>query len=172
MASLVYEVLDQGNLGAAERRVAVTVVPGISAFQAAAARAGAPIGHDFCAISLSDLLTPWEVIERRLRAAAEGDFVVALYNPRSRKRVDQLVRALEILSGHRPPGTPVILATNLGRADERLRVVGLSTFDPEEVDMLTVVMIGASQSRILRLGDGKDRVYTPRGYAAKREGRT
>ena len=172
MASLVYEVMDQGNLGAAERRVAVTVVPGISAFQAAAARAGAPIGHDFCAISLSDLLTPWEVIERRLRAAAEGDFVVALYNPRSRKRVDHLARALEILSGHRPPGTPVILATNLGRADERLHVAELSNFDPEEVDMLTVVMVGASQSRVLRLGDGKDRVYTPRGYAAKREGQS
>ena len=100
MAALVYELLDPasgGKVADAARRVAVEVIPGISAFQAAAAEAGAMIGHDFCCISLSDLLTPWEVIENRLRAAAEGDFVIALYNPRSRARRDQLERALAIV---------------------------------------------------------------------------
>jgi cobalt-precorrin 5A hydrolase/precorrin-3B C17-methyltransferase len=163
MAALAYELLDL-----TPERIAVEVLPGISAFQAAAARAGAMIGHDFCCISLSDLLTPWEVIEKRLAAAAKGDFVTAFYNPRSLRRRDQLERAIAILKPHRSADTPVIIASNLGRADERVRIVPLKDFDPEVVDMLTLVMVGSSQSKSFRRGDGQMHAYTPRGYAKKR----
>jgi cobalt-precorrin 5A hydrolase / precorrin-3B C17-methyltransferase len=159
MASLVFECLDEIERKD-WRRVAVEVSPGISALQACAARIGAPLGHDFCTISLSDLLTPWEAIERRLHAAAEGDFVVAFYNPASMRRRTQLVRALEILSAHRPASTPVILGKSLGRPEESLTVTPLCEFDPDTVDMLSLVMVGSSQTRI-----SGDRVYTPRGYA-------
>ena len=172
MAALVYELLDEPTHGhpvsPAARRAEVVIAPGISAFQAAAARAGAAIGHDFCAISLSDLLTPWEVIETRLHAAAEGDFVIAFYNPRSMRRIDQLVRAIEILSKHRPPETPVIIASDIGRPKENIRVVALRDLDPAEVDMLTLVLVGASTTRMLETGDGRQWVYTPRGYEKKR----
>jgi len=164
MASLVFEIIDLEPC-----RIGVEVLPGISAFQAAAARAGAMIGHDFCCISLSDLLTPWEVIEKRVKAAAEGDFVVSFYNPRSLKRRDQLERALAILAQHRPPQTPVVIAVNLGRPEEKVKIVSLMDFDPEDVDMLTLVMVGASQSRSFVRGDGRTCAYTPRGYAKKRE---
>jgi cobalt-precorrin 5A hydrolase/precorrin-3B C17-methyltransferase len=166
MAALVFELLDR-EPRPEWRRPEVTVVPGISALQAAAARAGAPLGHDFCAISLSDLLTPWPVIERRLRAAAEGDFVVALYNPVSRRRTTQLVRAVEILSAKRPAQTPVVLARNLGRDGEAVTVIDLAALAPEAVDMLTVILIGSSATRRVARGDGGAWVYTPRGYAAK-----
>jgi len=167
MAALVFEMLEHG--GRAEwRRPAIAVLPGISALQAAAARAGAPLGHDFCAISLSDLLTPWPVIERRLRAAAEGDFVVALYNPVSRQRRQQFEVAMEILRGHRAASTPVILARNLGRAGETLRITDLGAIEAAQADMLTVVLVGSSQTRRMTRGDGGTWVYTPRGYAAKR----
>jgi cobalt-precorrin 5A hydrolase/precorrin-3B C17-methyltransferase len=164
MASLVFEILDREPC-----RIAVEVIPGISAFQAAAAKAGAMIGHDFCCISLSDLLTPWDAIERRVKAAAEGDFVVAFYNPRSLKRRDQLERAMSLLGRHRPPETPVIIASNLGRPEERLDIVTLRAFDPEQVDMLTLVMVGSSQSKAMQRGDGRTYAFTPRGYAKKRE---
>lgn len=163
MAALVYEVLDLEP-----QRIAVEVLPGISAFQAAAARAGAMIGHDFCCISLSDLLTPWEAIEKRIQAAAAGDFVTAFYNPRSLKRRDQLERAIGILRLHRPSDTPVIIASNLGRPEETVRIVPLEDFDTGVVDMLTLVMVGSSQSRALQRGDGRVYAYTPRGYAKKR----
>ncbi|MGE0007715.1 MAG: precorrin-3B C(17)-methyltransferase [Parvibaculaceae bacterium] len=163
MAALVFELLDL-----APERVAVDVLPGISAFQAAAAHAGAMIGHDFCCISLSDLLTPWEVIERRLRAAAEGDFVTAFYNPRSLRRRDQLERAIAILRPHRTDETPVVIASNLGRAEENVRIVRLADFEADTVDMLTLVMVGSSQSRSFARGDGRIHAYTPRGYAGKR----
>jgi cobalt-precorrin 5A hydrolase/precorrin-3B C17-methyltransferase len=167
MAALVFEMIDRG--GRAEwRRPEITVVPGISALQAAAARAGAPLGHDFCAISLSDLLTPWPVIERRLRAAAEGDFVVALYNPVSRQRRRQFDVAMEIMRGHRSADTPVILARNLGRAGETLRIIYLADATAAQVDMLTIVLVGSSQTRRVDRGKGRAWVYTPRGYAAKR----
>ncbi len=172
MAALVMEVLDPASgakLSDAARRVEIEVVPGISAFQMAAARAGGFIGHDFCCISLSDLLTPWEAIEKRIRAAAEGDFVVAFYNPRSLKRTDQLDRAIEILKRHRPQETPVVVASNLGRIDEAVIVVALQDFDTRVVDMLTIVLVGSSQSRTFIRGDGRRWAYTPRGYAAKRE---
>ena len=164
MAALVYEIIDLEPC-----RIAVNVVPGISAFQAAAAKAGAMIGHDFCCISLSDLLTPWEVIERRVAAAAQGDFVISFYNPRSLKRRDQLERAFAILATHRPPETPVVIASNLGRPEEHVRIVAFKDFNPDDVDMLTLVMVGSSQSKSFTRGDGRAYAYTPRGYAKKRE---
>ncbi len=167
MAALVYEVLDTGTLGPNEQRVEIKTLPGISAFQAASARAGALIGHDFCTISLSDLLTPWATIEQRLHAAAEGDFNIAFYNPRSLKRTDQLQKAIDILTPHRTPETPVIIASNLGRPTEKVKTVAFKDFNPQEVDMLTIVLIGSSQSKIITRGDGQSYCFTPRGYANK-----
>ena len=135
------------------------VHPGLSALQLAAARAGAPLMHDFCTISLSDRLTPWHVIERRIEAAASGDFVVAIYNPRSRERNWQLTRAKEILLCARPETTPVVMARQLGRSDEQVSLHSLGNLRPEDVDMLTVLVIGNSSSRVQ---DG--RMVTPRGY--------
>jgi cobalt-precorrin 5A hydrolase/precorrin-3B C17-methyltransferase len=167
MASLVYELVDTG--GRADwRRVAIAMEPGISALQALAARGGAPLGHDFCAISLSDLLTPWPAIEARLRAAAEGDFVVALYNPVSRRRTEQLGRARDILLAKRPAETPVLIGRNLGRADEKIEVIALGALDSGRVDMLTTVIVGSSETRRITSG-GSARVYTPRGYAGKKD---
>jgi len=142
------------------------VVPGVSALQAAAARLGAPLGHDFCAISLSDLLTPWEAIERRLSAAAAADFVIALYNPRSERRSWQLERARALIAPHRAPDTPVGVARQLGRPGESVTATSLGALDVDSVDMLSLVLIGSSTTRRLELGDGA-RLYTPRGYADK-----
>ena len=167
MASLVMEVLD-GTPDPAARRIAVRVVPGVSAFQAAAARAGAPIGHDFCAVSLSDLLTPREVIEDRLAAAARADFVIALYNPVSAARRETFDRALRILRVHRGAETPIVVARNLGRAGERVEVIPLGDIDPERIDMLTVLIVGSTATRTFALG-GARRAYTPRGYEAGAE---
>ena len=130
---------------------------------AAAARAGAPLGHDFCAISLSDLMTPRDAILNRLEPAAAGDFVTALYNPQSLRRRDLLVQAKDIFLERRPETTPVVVARNLGRADEAVTVTTLEALDTEAVDMLTLVIIGNSETRILNLADGA-RVFTPRGY--------
>jgi cobalt-precorrin 5A hydrolase/precorrin-3B C17-methyltransferase len=169
MATLVFELIERG--GRADwARVEILGLPGVSAMQVAAARVGAPLGHDFCAISLSDLLTPWRSIERRLRAAADGDFVVALYNPISQRRRSQLLAARDILRGARPAETPVVLGRNLGRPGESVRVTTLGELDPANVDMLTVVLIGASTTRAVSRPDGGTWVYTPRGYAAKTEG--
>ncbi len=165
MASLVFELLERD--GRADwNRVEVVVAPGLSALQAAAARIGAPLGHDFCAISLSDLLTPWQVIERRLEAAAAGDFVVALYNPVSGRRRRQLARAAAILAARRPADTPVVLARNLGRAGESVTVIDLEDLKPDRADMLTLVLVGSSETRRVTTGQGVW-VYTPRGYGAK-----
>lgn len=172
MAALVYELLDATGARAvsdAASRVAVESHPGISAVQMASARAGALIGHDFCCISLSDLLTPRDAILQRLAAAASGDFVTAFYNPRSKRRTDLLDHAKALFQKHRPADTPVIIASNLGRPSELVRVVSLETFDAEEVDMLTIVLIGSSQSRAFARGDGKTVTFTPRGYAKKAE---
>lgn len=173
MGALVYELLDRGpdahGVSDAARRVEVVSAPGISALQAAAARAGAPLGHDFCAISLSDLLTPREDIVRRLHAAAAGDFVIAFYNPVSRRRRTLLAEAQDILLDHRPPDTPVLLASNLGRPEETLRYRRLVDLEVDEVDMLTVVLVGSSNSRLANLGEGP-RMYTPRGYARRIDG--
>ena len=139
------------------------MLPGVSAMHGAAALAGAPLGHDFCAISLSDLLTPWAVIEQRLRAAADGDFVVALYNPASNRRRRGLARAIEILAAKRTPATPVVVARAVGRDDQSVTVTCLRDLDQSSVDMMTLLIVGSSETRVT---DG--RVYTPRGYRAKR----
>ena len=166
MATVVLELLEREER-ADWRRVEVAVVPGISALQAAAARAGAPLGHDFCVISLSDLLTPWSAIEARLKAAAAGDFVVALYNPASSRRRTGLARARDILLEGRPEDTPVVVARNLGRPGETVRTVSLAALAPDDADMLTLVIVGSSRTRRFTAG-ARAWVYTPRGHAAKR----
>ncbi|MDZ7823392.1 MAG: precorrin-3B C(17)-methyltransferase [Ahrensia sp.] len=167
MATLIYELFDKGGISDAARRVEVINSPGISALQGAAARAGAPLGHDFCTISLSDLLTPWADIQRRVRAAGDGDFVIAFYNPVSMKRRTQLAWARDELLNHRPASSPVVLATNLGRVGEKVRIVPLGELNVDDVDMLTVVVVGSSDSRSVTTGDGRTWVYTPRGYSGK-----
>ena len=165
LATLVFELLDRENR-ADWNRVALSVEPGVSAVQAAAARIGAPIGHDFCTISLSDLLTPWEAIENRVVAASKGDFVIAFYNPVSKRRRKHLAAARDILLRERPAGTPVILARNLGRDDERVDVIELGDLTPDHADMLTLVLVGSSETRRIERGDNLW-AYTPRGYGAK-----
>ena len=171
MGALVYELLDRdadkGGVSDAAKRVSIANAPGISALQACSAQIGAPLGHDFCAISLSDLLTPWVSIEKRLKAAAEGDFVIAFYNPVSQRRRTQLAAARDILLQHRPADTPVVLGVNLGRPEETLRVTTLEALTVDEVDMLTTVMVGSSNSKKVMRGDGRPFVYTPRGYAKR-----
>ncbi|HYU13973.1 MAG TPA: precorrin-3B C(17)-methyltransferase [Stellaceae bacterium] len=161
LAALVFELVDREG-----RRdwsaVEIAVAPGISAMQAAASRVGAPLGHDFCAISLSDLLTPWTVIRARIEAAAAADFVIALYNPRSAKRPTKLAEAAAILLAHRSPETPVVIARNLGRAGETQRILRLSELADAEADMLSLVLIGSSRTR--RSAGDPPRLYTPRGY--------
>jgi cobalt-precorrin 5A hydrolase/precorrin-3B C17-methyltransferase len=161
LAALVFELIDRG---ARRDWAAVDIVasPGVSAMQAAAARAGAPLGHDFCAISLSDLMTPWPFIQNRLEAAAAGDFVVALYNPRSARRREALAQAADILLARRVAGTPVLIARNLGRTDERVRIATLGSLADADIDMLTIVIVGSSSTRVIP-GD-PPRLYTPRGY--------
>lgn len=166
MAALVHEVLDV-DPQPAWRGVEVAVVPGVSAFQVASARAGAPFGHDFCTISLSDLLTPRPVIMKRVKAAAEGDFAIAFYNPVSKRRRDQLAEARMILLEHRPADTPVMIGRMLGRPEESMAHTTLAELAVDDVDMMSVVLVGASQTRRYRRL-GADAVYTPRGYARKR----
>jgi cobalt-precorrin 5A hydrolase / precorrin-3B C17-methyltransferase len=153
MASLTLELAP--GLGGPD----VEVIPGVTAALAAGALLGAPLGHDHAFVSLSDLLTPWPVIERRLRAAAAADLAVALYNPRSSRRTWQLDQARAILLGHRPPETPVGVVTDAGRPGQRVERTTLAALDPETVSMLTTVIVGTSQSRWVG-----DRLVTPRGY--------
>jgi cobalt-precorrin 5A hydrolase/precorrin-3B C17-methyltransferase len=167
MATLAFECLEAGRLPDGAARAEIVVAPGISAMQAAAARAGAPLGHDFCAISLSDLLTPWAAIEARIEAAAAADFVVAFYNPVSQRRRTQLAAAKAILLRHRPAETPVVLARNLGRDGESVTTVPLGALEVDRVDMLTLVLVGASTTRQVAAG-GRLWTYTPRGYEKKR----
>ncbi len=164
MASAVLEALDGAPAPLCD--VEVRVVPGLSAMQAAASRVGAPLGHDFAVISLSDILKPWAVIEQRLEAVAGADMAVALYNPASKDRRDQLDRALEVLGRHRAPATPVVVARAVGSAQEAVTVATLGTLDAGAVDMRTVLIVGASTTRVIaaRDGMGTDRVYTPRSY--------
>ena len=154
MTPLIYEMRRERGSD-----IEIASLPGISAFQKAASLLGAPIGHDMCIISMSDLMTPWEVIERRIVAAAVGDFVTAVYNPKSHGRYWQLYRLQEIFLQHRSPDTPVGYVRQAGRDDEVVKLTTLSAFDPEDVDMFTVIIIGNSQSYI---ADGK--LITPRGY--------
>jgi precorrin-2 C20-methyltransferase/precorrin-3B C17-methyltransferase len=163
MAAAVLEALDDGDVSLAG--VEVRVVPGLSAMQAAAARVGAPLGHDFCVLSLSDQLKPWEVVERRLDAAGAADLVLALYNPASRTRREQLTKAFEILRRHRAPSTPVVAARAVGAPDETVPVTTLADVDLGAVDMRTLLIVGSSATRTLASDDGSTpRVYTPRRY--------
>ena len=154
MAPLIYEMAE-----AKGSDITIETLPGISAFQKAASLLGAPIGHDTCIISLSDLMTPWEVIERRIKAAATGDFVTAIYNPKSHGRYWQLYRLQELFLMERSADTPVGYVRQAGRPEQQVKVTTLGAFDPEDIDMFTVVLIGNSQSYI---SDGK--IITPRGY--------
>ena len=163
MAPLIYEMkLERAS------DVDIQVLPGISAFQKAASLLGAPIGHDTCLISLSDLMTPWEVIERRIKAAAAGDFVTAIYNPKSHGRYWQLYRLQELFLQERLAETPVGYVRQAGREKQEVKITTLGSFDPEDVDMFTVVIIGNSQSYISHTsspnGEERKMIVTPRGY--------
>lgn len=164
MASAVFEAIERG---APEWRVIdVEVIPGISAMFAVAARIGAPLGHDFCAISLSDNLKPWPVVLRRLQAAASAGFVMALYNARSRARPDQLAGALDALRAILPPSTPVAFASAISRPDESIAVSTLAHADPAQADMRTLVLIGSPETRVIERPGTAPWLYTPRGLAA------
>lgn len=160
MASAVLEV-------ACERRysgVGVRVVPGVTAAHAAAARVGAPLGHDYATISLSDRMKPWEVVAARLAAAAAADLVLALYNPASRSRTWQVGKTRELLLEHRAPDTPVVIARDVGGPEERITVVRLADLDPDVVDMRTLLIVGSSQTQAVTRADGRQVVWTPRRY--------
>lgn len=156
MSPLIYEMMREKGI---TDQVEVEVLPGISAFQKAAALLGCPIGHDLCIISLSDLMTPWLRIEKRIEAAAAGDFITAIYNPKSQGRYWQIYRLLEIFAQHRSPDTPIGYVRQAGREEQVVKLTTLAEFDPEELDMFTVVIIGNTQSYNF---DGH--FITPRGY--------
>ena len=158
MAATLFEAVEAGG----DPDVEIKVVPGVTAMIAAAARAGAPLGHDFCAISLSDNLKPWNTVLARVRAAAEADFVMALYNPISKARPWQLGKVLGTLRDLCAPDTPVIFATAVSRPDEEIAVTPLSEARPEMADMRTVVIVGSSETRCIPHGDDGVWVYTPR----------
>ncbi|MGW7490936.1 precorrin-3B C(17)-methyltransferase [Streptomyces sp. NPDC054786] len=160
MATAVLEVASQDPY----RAIPVRVLPGVTAANAAAARAGAPLGHDYAVISLSDRLKPWEVIAERLHAAAGADLALALYNPGSRSRTWQVGKARELLLEHRAPDTPVILARDIGGPGESVRTVHLADLDPLQVDMRTLLIVGSSQTQAVRRDDGTEVVWTPRRY--------
>lgn len=163
MASAVFEAIEGGDPG--WRGLEVAVVPGISAMFAAAARVGAPLGHDFCAISLSDNLKPWELVLHRLTVAAAAGFVLALYNVASRARPWQLAAALDALRPVLPASTPVVLATAVSRADERIAIATLADIDPTRADMRTLVLIGSPATRLIERPSSPPWVYSPRSAA-------
>ncbi|MGX8909424.1 precorrin-2 C(20)-methyltransferase [Streptomyces netropsis] len=165
MATAVLEVASEGPY----REVPVRVLPGMTAAHAAASRAGAPLGHDYAVVSLSDRLKPWEVIAERLRSAAAADLVLALYNPGSRSRVWQVGKARDLLLEHRPADTPVVLGRDVGGPEESVRIVRLGELDPEQVDMRTILIVGSTQTRAVRRGPGggEEIVWTPRRYPEK-----
>ncbi|BFU43407.1 precorrin-2 C(20)-methyltransferase [Krasilnikovia sp. MM14-A1004] len=163
MAAAVLEVSEDPQW----KDVPVRVVPGLTAAQAVASRVGAPLGHDFCIVSLSDRLKPWRVIADRLAAAAGADLVIALYNPASNSRREQLVRARELLLAHRSPETPVVVGRDVGGPSETVRVTTLAELDPATIDMRCLLIIGSSQTRACIRADGTALVFTPRHYPAR-----
>jgi precorrin-3B C17-methyltransferase len=166
MAAALFEALEDGE--PAWRALAIEVAPGISAMQAAAARLGAPLGHDFCAISLSDNLKPWEIVARRLSAAADGDFVIALYNPASKARPTRIFDAFDLLRRRKAAATPVAFARAIGRPDEAIVLTSLGEADPGLADMRTLVLIGSSETRFVARGEARPWLLTPRTYGAAR----
>ncbi|MBK3431129.1 MULTISPECIES: precorrin-3B C(17)-methyltransferase [unclassified Pseudomonas] len=166
MAAAVIEALHESS-EPAWHQVDLEILPGVSASLATAAQAGAPLGHDFCVMSLSDNLKPWFIIEKRLDLASQADLALAFYNPISRSRPWQLGRALEIVALHRTPQTPVVLGRDIGRPGQTLRVTTLGQLTPEQVDMRTMVLIGSSTTCVLPRAGGGEWVYTPRWYGNK-----
>lgn len=162
MAAAVFEAVENGD--ANWRDLDIRVLPGITAMLAASAACGAPLGHDFCAINLSDNLKPWELIEKRLRLAAEADFAMAFYNPRSKSRPEGFGKALATLKDTCGDDRPMIFARNVSRPDQTIRIVPLSETTEDMADMRTVVLLGSSQTRIIDR-DGASIVYTPRSVA-------
>ena len=166
MAAAVLEALHESS-DPAWHQVELDILPGVSASLATAAQAGAPLGHDFCVMSLSDNLKPWSIIEKRLDLASQADLALAFYNPISRSRPWQLGRALEIVALHRTPATPVVLGRDIGRPGQTLRVTTLGQLTPEQVDMRTMVLIGSSTTCVFPRAGGGEWVYTPRWYGEK-----
>jgi precorrin-3B C17-methyltransferase len=165
MAAAVFEAIEEDPRWL---DLDIAVAPGVTAMQAAAARLGAPLGHDFCAISLSDNLKPWAVVERRLRAACEGDFVIALYNPASRARPARIVEAFDLLRRLKAQATPVAFARAVGRADETLNLATLGQADAKLADMATLIVIGSSETRFIARDGARPWMVTPRAYGARR----
>ncbi|WP_367082886.1 precorrin-3B C(17)-methyltransferase [Pseudomonas sp. HOU2] len=166
MAAAVLEALHEST-DPAWHSVELEILPGVSASLATAAQAGAPLGHDFCVMSLSDNLKPWSIIEKRLDLAAEADLALAFYNPISRARPWQLGRALEIVAQHRTAATPVVLGRDIGRPGQTLRVTTLGQLTPDQVDMRTMVLVGSSTTCTFPKAEGGEWVYTPRWYGEK-----
>jgi precorrin-3B C17-methyltransferase len=165
MAAALFEALEEDPDWL---KLDIQVAPGVTAMQAAAARLGAPLGHDFCAISLSDNLKPWAIVERRLRAAADADFVIALYNPASKARPTRIAQAFDLLRTAKASTTPVAFARAVGRADETLTVTTLGEADASLADMATLVVIGSSETRLIPRDGARPWMLTPRGYGVPR----
>ena len=165
MAAAVFEAIEEDPRWL---DLDIAVSPGVTAMQAAAARLGAPLGHDFCAISLSDNLKPWAIVERRLRAACEGDFVIALYNPASRARPTRITQAFDLLRRLKAQATPVAFARAVGRADEALTLATLGEADPGLADMATLIVVGSSETRFIARDGARVWMVTPRAYGARR----
>jgi precorrin-3B C17-methyltransferase len=161
MAAALFEAIEEDPRWL---KLEIAVSPGVTAMQAAAARLGAPLGHDFCAISLSDNLKPWPIVERRLRAACEGDFVIALYNPASQARPTRIVEAFDLMRQVKAAATPVAFARAVGRADEKLTLATLGEADPSVADMATLVIIGSSETRFIARDGAPAWMLTPRAY--------
>jgi precorrin-3B C17-methyltransferase len=164
MAAALFEAIEEDPQWL---KLEITVSPGVTAMQAAAARLGAPLGHDFCAISLSDNLKPWPIVERRLRAACEGDFVIALYNPASQARPTRIVEAFDLMRQVKAATTPVAFARAVGRADEKLTLATLGEADASLADMATLVVIGSSETRFIARDGAWAWMLTPRAYGVR-----
>ena len=164
MAAAVIEAIDDGE--AAWKQIDLEIIPGLSAMQAVAARLGAPLGHDFCVISLSDILKPWSIIEKRLVAAFSADFVLAIYNPASKTRLDQIRAVFSLAADYRSGETPVMLARAVGSSQERMTIATLASVDVTLVDMRTLVLIGSSQTKLVHRAELQPLVLTPRRYEA------
>jgi len=165
MAAAVFEAIEEDPRW---RALDVSVAPGVSAMQAAAARLGAPLGHDFCALSLSDNLKPWPIVERRLKAASDGDFVIALYNPASKARPSRIGQTFDLLRTLKSAATPVAFARAVGRADEALIVTTLGAAGGAHVDMATLVIVGSSETRLIARDGARPWMLTPRSYGSVR----